>query len=310
MAEARSPAYSNYTDEQLLELASQCDTLLEAGKVALEIEMKRRGYEPSKLPASIAGNYARLFSMYTDSELIEFVRQRHTLPNAGKIAFDEETRLRCYSPKDMKSQLAGIARDGEHDVFAANFISNLFLGARHWQIFLLLFGLYFAGAVLESGGMEPGTVRSLKDIGPYGISGMILTALSMVCFLGWLWSIGLFLNASVHPLLRSKSGLLTFAFAYPGIFIACAVLSLNFFMNSSLWWTAVMLPLILVTIFCVFYAIYFASKYLVLAEAVRPSPFYDYAGAIVLLACYPVGIWIVQPRINRLYRSSVIPRSV
>ena len=308
MADGHAHAFSTYTDEQLLELGCQCDTLLDAGKVAFDIELEKRGYVLCELPASIAGNYARLFSTYSDDHLIELARQRHTLPEAGKTAFDQEMKLRGYSHRDRISQFAEGARNDERGIFEPNFISNQFLCARHWQIFLLLFGLYFAGSLLEFAGLEPGTVHSLKDINPYALCGMVLTELSMVCFLGWLWSIGLFLNAIVHPVLRSKTELLTFAFIYPGVFIACALFFFSFFLSASLWVTALMLPLIGAVAFCGFYAIYFVSRYLVLAEAFKPTPFYDYAGPIFLLMCYPVGIWIIQPRINRLYRSRVSQR--
>jgi uncharacterized integral membrane protein len=38
--------FNAYTDEQLLELAIQRDTLVDAGKTALDEEMKRRGFDP------------------------------------------------------------------------------------------------------------------------------------------------------------------------------------------------------------------------------------------------------------------------
>jgi len=47
--------------------------------------------------------------------------------------------------------------------------------------------------------------------------------------------------------------------------------------------------------------IYFVSKSLVLAETGRPAVFYDYAGPFFLVWFFPIGVWIVQPRINRLY---------
>jgi hypothetical protein len=61
--------------------------------------------------------------------------------------------------------------------------------------------------------------------------------------------------------------------------------------------------------FCLFYCLRFVAKTLTLAETGKPASFYDYAGPFFLLWFYPVGIWIVQPRVNRLYmeRSSVEP---
>ena len=49
-----SRLFGKYTDEQLLELASQRDTLLDAGKIALDEEMSRRGFDPSEQIKTIA----------------------------------------------------------------------------------------------------------------------------------------------------------------------------------------------------------------------------------------------------------------
>jgi hypothetical protein len=62
----------------------------------------------------------------------------------------------------------------------------------------------------------------------------------------------------------------------------------------------VIFPLHLLAMFCMFYQLYFVSKNLVLAETGRPASFSDYAGLFLALWFFPIGIWIVQPRINRL----------
>ncbi len=50
-----------------------------------------------------------------------------------------------------------------------------------------------------------------------------------------------------------------------------------------------------------FYDLYFVSKNLVLAETSKSASFYDYAGPFFLIWFFPVGVWFIQPRINRLY---------
>jgi hypothetical protein len=56
--------------------------------------------------------------------------------------------------------------------------------------------------------------------------------------------------------------------------------------------------------FCIFYIAFFASKSLAMAEKSGPVTFYDYAGPLFLIYFFPVGVWFVQPRINRLYAQS------
>src|SRR6266496_5324966 len=71
--------------------------------------------------------------------------------------------------------------------------------------------------------------------------------------------------------------------------------------NPSPRLLGVILPLHVFAMVCMFYLLYFVSKSLVLAETSKPASFYDYAGPFFLLWFFPVGIWIVQPRVNRLY---------
>ncbi len=56
--------------------------------------------------------------------------------------------------------------------------------------------------------------------------------------------------------------------------------------------------------FCQFYSLYFVSKTQALAENARPVSLADYIGYFVGLWIFPVGVWIIQPRINRLYTNA------
>lgn len=67
---------------------------------------------------------------------------------------------------------------------------------------------------------------------------------------------------------------------------------------------AFIFPLHLLAIFCQFYSWYFVSKGLALAENSRPVLLSDYLGYFVGIWILPVGIWIVQPRVNRLYANA------
>ena len=50
-----------------------------------------------------------------------------------------------------------------------------------------------------------------------------------------------------------------------------------------------------------FYNLYFVSKSLLIAETGKSATFSEYAGEFFLLWFYPIGVWLIQPRINRLY---------
>jgi len=50
-----------------------------------------------------------------------------------------------------------------------------------------------------------------------------------------------------------------------------------------------------------FYCLYFNAKALKTAELQKPLTFSDFAGEFFLLWFFPIGIWILQPRINKLF---------
>lgn len=64
---------------------------------------------------------------------------------------------------------------------------------------------------------------------------------------------------------------------------------------------ALIIPLHLFSMFCMFYCLYFNAKVLKAVELQRPVTFNDYAGEFFLLWFFPIGVWFIQPRINRLF---------
>lgn len=59
--------------------------------------------------------------------------------------------------------------------------------------------------------------------------------------------------------------------------------------------------LYLCSAFCIFYCFYFIAKALKTVELQRPVNFRDFAQEFFLIWILPVGIWIIQPRINQLF---------
>jgi len=55
--------------------------------------------------------------------------------------------------------------------------------------------------------------------------------------------------------------------------------------------------------FCIFYSLYFIAKELKSVELQKPVTFSDFAGEFFLLWFFPIGIWIIQPRINKIFES-------
>jgi len=118
---------------------------------------------------------------------------------------------------------------------------------------------------------------------------------------------GAFFSSIVQPELRIKSGFFRVALIYPPCYFVFFIAT---FQSSSPGLLGLILPLHVFAMVCMFYLLYFVSKSLVLAATSKPASFYDYAGPFFLLWFFPVGIWIVQPRVNRLYseRKNAKPR--
>jgi hypothetical protein len=55
--------------------------------------------------------------------------------------------------------------------------------------------------------------------------------------------------------------------------------------------------------FFIFYSLYFIAKELKSVELQKPVTFSDFAGEFFLLWFFPIGIWIIQPRINKIFES-------
>jgi hypothetical protein len=175
-----------------------------------------------------------------------------------------------------------------------NWITSFFLRAKHWQIFLLFFGMMLLAQIAMFNSMQSATTQ---DFGKSLLPFWGLTLLFALCFNGWLWAMGSFLNAIVQPSLRPGVGFFRFALIYPILYMP--VFMISFPQQPAMF--AVIFPLHLFAMFCMFYLLNFVSKNLVLAETDRVVKFYDYAGPFFLLWFFPIGMWTVQPRINRLY---------
>ncbi|MGO3182006.1 MAG: hypothetical protein ACTIJ9_04165 [Aequorivita sp.] len=182
---------------------------------------------------------------------------------------------------------------------------KLFLKAKHWQLFILMVGVPFLFQIFT-------VVYVIATDSPLlALSTFpIFMLLFVVIFFGWFWSIGV----GLHRFLPEHHGLnlkrFKLFFFIPLLYIIALMLSMMAFGVFSefppaeemvLIGFAVILPLHLFSMFCMFYMLYFCSKTIKSIELNREVDFSDYAGEFFLLWFYMVGIWILQPKINQLY---------
>ncbi len=186
---------------------------------------------------------------------------------------------------------------------------KLFLKAKHWQLFILMVGLPFLFQIIT-------IVYVIAMDNPlFAFSTFpIFMLLYASIFFGWFWSIGVGLHKFLpeHHNLNLKK-FKTFFFI-PLLYITLlmfAMMSFGMFAdfpppdNKFALSLIVIIPLHLFSMFCMFYMLYFCSKTIKSIELNREVDFSDYAGEFFLLWFYIIGIWILQPKINKIYFEKV-----
>lgn len=180
-------------------------------------------------------------------------------------------------------------------------IASLFLRAKHWQIFVLVWGTYFVGQMVIVGSL-PATTETLENPLKVGLFSEAVMSPCIVCLMGWLWSMGSFLFSIAKPTLQLNIHVFRFAILYSTLYL---LTGLPFFLSRNPIVETIIVPMHLLTLFSLIYAFYFVSKSLVMEEKSAAVTFNDYALSLFLLFFSLIGIWLIQPRINRLYAQRV-----
>jgi len=168
-------------------------------------------------------------------------------------------------------------------------IHNFFLGAKDWQVFLL-----FVVGILPL---------------VFGNSLWPFALFSELYYFAWLWIAGSFLAALTTSALRLKLRFFRFSVLFLALYFLVAIAILPKFLRPQISLpgvtfnvlVALFITLIFLAMVSVLYVMYFVAKSLLLAETGRPVSALDYFGSFFLICFFLVGVWIIQPRINRLF---------
>lgn len=163
------------------------------------------------------------------------------------------------------------------------------LRLKHWQLFLLTIGLPILADIFGiSGPGRSGTVDVI--IGLVTVSGVF----------GWIWAIA----NELHIKLPDKENFKLWRFRLL-FFIALTILVWVF-------WTFLItrtrtdseFPIIFLTVpiylAIMVFLVLFAAKTLRTVELGRPANISEYGGEAFLIWMIPIGVWILQPRLNKL----------
>lgn len=180
-----------------------------------------------------------------------------------------------------------------------------FLKLKHWQLFLLTFGMLF---ILFAYSGIPFRAEEEDRF----VSDAIVRFITIIPFRAyflWLWSVGAIFNKHIRKDLKTQS-------SYFYIIVAVSYFIFYFLLVFNLLeWTEMkedtddytlkyilMFITLFISIFAWLYALNYVAKTLVKAEreSLVKSP--DYFGEYIMALLFPIGIWLIQARLNRIIR--------
>ncbi|MDQ3109824.1 MAG: hypothetical protein M3R17_08005 [Bacteroidota bacterium] len=187
-----------------------------------------------------------------------------------------------------------------------------FLRAKHWQIFLLIF---VVPIVVELIGFM--TTVLTGEITVLLVMFFIVMLVVLGTQFGWFYTVGTALGERIGPdggmnLRRFRAFVLV-----PLIYVCTFFLGMVIFALCTItgWRPSpslgllffLIIPMHFFSMFCIFHSIWFVAKTLKMTERWNHVEFSDYAGDFFLIWFFFVGIWFVQPRINRLFDPTLPP---
>jgi len=153
---------------------------------------------------------------------------------------------------------------------------NLFLRAKHWQIFLVTFGIPFLVEAIFLTAIFSSLIND-RNADPTIVFGFfrffpVIMLLFMAGSFGWFWSVAIGLQKMIPATIKMKTTMFKAFFFIPLIYITGVMTAVGFFFNSNTlqatneppFWLfgafAVIIPLHLFSVFCIFYCLYFWLK--------------------------------------------------
>lgn len=195
--------------------------------------------------------------------------------------------------------------------------------AKHWQIFLLVFVLPFLFMMIFMVGMMVDMVSNIQAHGDEDPRQMfsnfafipLIILVNTVIHFSWFWSIGSALQQLIPDHVKLKVKRFKTFFFIPLIYILLLSVGMTIMFNELLnineapepiliiTSVAIFIPLHFFSIFCMIHTLWFCAKTLKTIELQKEAHFSDYIGDFFLIWFFPVGVWFIQPRINKMVES-------
>jgi hypothetical protein len=194
-------------------------------------------------------------------------------------------------------------------------MTDRFLKAKHWQLFVLTFGVPMIFQIFMMISLFSNFAIDTPPDPAFMLKYLIYLPFIMIIVLGiqfgWMWSVGVGLQNKVPVAVKMNVKTFKIFLFIPIVYFFIIAAFMGMVMNGifsrnelpfeqigSLFF--LIIPFHLLSMFSMFYGLYFIAKTLKTVETQREASFSDFAGEFFMIWFYPVGIWIVQPRINKL----------
>jgi hypothetical protein len=198
---------------------------------------------------------------------------------------------------------------------------NKFLKAKHWQLFFLTFGILMISQFIMMGMMISNRDIDVESNHIMMLSYMkvfvVLTIVFAGVFLGWFWSVGVGLQSRIPKGVKMKVKRFKIGFIIPALYMLIFMVFLLLTLNGEMdvgnrpsgilfgKFAVIIIPLHLFSMFCLFHSLYFVAKTFKTVELQREVTFSDFAGEFFLIWFYPIGVWIIQPKINKMVEEEI-----
>jgi hypothetical protein len=192
---------------------------------------------------------------------------------------------------------------------------KFFLRAKHWLLFVLTFGIpmlldmvIILNTFRAMAGQANGAASNDDGSGYF----ILLPAgflLFVYVLMGWMYAVAVGLQKMMPPGIKMKVTLFKIFFFTPLAYITLIICFMLGAFNGSgnphfnpIILVAI-IPLHLFSTFCMFYNLYFVAKTLKTVELQREAYFSDFVLEFFLVWFFPIGVWILQPRVNKLIKA-------
>lgn len=171
---------------------------------------------------------------------------------------------------------------------------SIYLKAKHWQLFIVLVGAMFAAQSLMVVSMATGNVPGTLVL-------VLPTLLMGVLFFGWLWSVSSACFKALPAELKSSPRPMQAGLIYAILYL---VFSGLFFFGPGEQPSGYVILMHLLAMTAIFYSLGFTAKQLVKLEQGKYVSFFSYSGSFFLFWFFPIGVWFIQPKVNKLLGTS------